>query len=142
MAAAGLTHVVHLLTGFAPGQPLRRRTHADIAQACASASVPCPLTPPELDRLWLHMPPQWHRLIQAASRAKLPHHDLGGLLLAMPTVPRAWYAYGDLAGRPYGPDTVSLTHHVSPIGVLTPSRTPLMAPLSRCTQIHVWRGQP
>ena len=142
MALAGLTHTLHLLTGFDPGETLRWLEHSDLVARCTSRQIPVPCTADHLTSLRSCMPTQWISLLDAAIRAKQPHHDTTTLLNAMPPPPDAWYRHQDFAGHPdtqSTPPYVQLTHHVSPTGVITSRRTsPSSVPLSSCSQIHVW----
>ena len=142
MAQAGLTHTMHLLTGFNPGETLRWLEHSDLVARCTSRQIPVPCTADHLTYLRSCMPTQWKSLLEAAIRAKQPHHDTAALLNTMTPPPDAWYRHRDLAGHPDAqsdPPRVLLTHHVSPTGVITSRRTgPSSVPLSSCSQIHAW----
>ena len=87
------------------------------------------------------MPAVWTAAIQRASDMKQPHQSLRDLLDTAPPTPEAWYRQGDRAG-PAGTDaTITLSHHVDPIGVLRIALHPATAPATSCTQIHVWQHQ-
>ena len=142
MALAGLTHVMHLLTGFEEGSTLRWMEYSDLTSHCASRQIPVPCTADHLASLRACIPPQWKTLIDMAIQLKQPHHDTTSLLCAMPSAPHAWYRHQDLTGHlnPHAnPPSVQLRYHISPTGVITARNTgPSSAPLSSCTQIHVW----
>ena len=97
MAAAGLTHVVHLLTGLSTSAPLRWLTFPELQASCAARSIPTPCTAAHLSDLIHSLPKPWHDVVAQAQHQKAPHHTLPTLLAAMPLA-TAWYRHGDLAG--------------------------------------------
>ena len=138
MAAAGLTHVGHLLTGTEPGQRLRWLTHKELVARCKARGVKTPCTPAALAQLHTDMPPAWQAIIQHACNQP-PHQGLASIL-GRPT-PGIWYRSGDRAGLSGASPLIHLPYRVSPIGVLTHALSAILTPASQCTQIHVWLHQ-
>ena len=140
MAAAGLTHVFHLLSGFESGSRVRWLTYAELSTRCARLGIPVPCSPAHFALLQSSMPQPWLATIANAISLKQinPNLNLDSISNATPAPLEAWFQHRTFAGSPTSPNTISLTHHISPVGALSLMDNPTTVSRSLCHQIHVW----
>ena len=148
-AAAGATHVLHLLSGWGAHEDLRLMTGAQFANLQRTrlpARAPLHVTVAEFDALIQHLPFSWKTVIQDAIAAKRAHPiwTLQDVVAHTPLPPGAWVQtadgrVGNLVSTPTG-TCVTTWYTPNPSGRLTEGNahnTP-QSQLGAHAQVHVW----
>ena len=141
MAAAGLTHVLHITAGWGAGETPHLLTHSELQNQCRRLKVRCPCDANTLARIQNDMPLQWKQVLDHATNSKLPNQTLADILRAAPLTLGAWYRVANRAGVATN-DRVNLRlpYRINPLGIMTVDSDNLTVDSRRVsiTQIHVW----